>query len=266
MTQNPHNNIASAGDLPDTTGFVGDPFWHDASWLQVLESRPGLHAATSYLPDQMETKIFEEQSKIEYLRSSYKEHGYGYLFYALTKVLKPELCVEIGVLQGFSLLNVASALRENGSGMVHGFDLFEDYPYRHENYDDALGRMANFGLEGWYTLERSEATAVSDRFSKVDFLHVDISNNGDTFRQVFEQWAGKVEKVMMFEGGSASRDQVEWMIKYEKPSIVQALNEIRADYPEWDILVIDPYPSLTIALPAGNKLCLQLNDQVHADD
>ena len=240
-------------------GSARTPFWSDSSWLEILKSRPEVQAAMSFLPKGMETKIFDEQSKIEYLRSSYKEHGYGFLFYALTRALKPELCVEIGVLQGFSLLSVAAALRDNEVGIVHGFDLFEEYPYRHEKYDIVSDRITKFGLDRWSAVQQLDAFEVSRNFSEVDYLHVDISNNGDTFRQVFEQWAGKVKKAMLFEGGSGLRDQVEWMIKYEKPSIVQALDEIRADYPEWDILVIDPYPSLTIALPAGNNLHRELN-------
>ncbi len=259
MTQNPHNNMAPSENPPGAAGIAGSQFWNDASWPMILESRPEFQAVMSYLPDQMDTKIFDEQSKIEDLRSSYKEHGYGFLFYALTRALKPELCVEIGVLQGFSLLSVAAALRDNEVGIVHGFDLFEEYPYRHEKYDIVSDRIPTFGLDRWSTVERSDAFEVSNKFSEVDFLHVDISNNGDTFRQVFEQWAGKVKKAMLFEGGSESRDQVEWMIKYDKPSIVQALDEIRANYPEWDIYVIEPYPSLTIALPAGDNFHGQLN-------
>ena len=38
----------------------------------------------------------------------------------------------VGVLQGFSLLTLASAVRDNGKGWIEGFDLFEAYPYHHE--------------------------------------------------------------------------------------------------------------------------------------
>lgn len=38
----------------------------------------------------------------------------------------------VGVLQGFSLLTLASVVRDNGKGWIEGLDLFEAYPYNHE--------------------------------------------------------------------------------------------------------------------------------------
>ena len=227
----------------------GTPFWNDSSFQMALERHLQLREVTVYLPPDLETKIFAGQADIETLWSSYKDHGYGYFFYALTRVLKPARCVEIGVLQGFSLLTVAAALRDNGNGMIHGFDLFEDYPYRHEKYANVLEWIETSGLRTWATVSQEDAFQVHKQFDTTDYLHVDISNDGNTYRRVFEQWAGKVKKVILLEGGSADRDRVEWMIKYKKPSIVKALNEIRSAYPSWDIVVFDPYPSLTVALP-----------------
>lgn len=228
----------------------GTPFWKDSSFSQSLGGHPDILGITGYLPDSLDIKTFFGQIETEELHSSYVDHGYGYLFYGLTRVLKPEICVEIGVLGGFSLLSVASALRDNGLGAIQGFDLFEDYPYRHEKYSDVLGRIDELSLGQWATAERADAFDVHRQFSVVDYLHVDISNNGDTFRQVFEQWAGKVKKVMLLEGGSAARDQVDWMVKYEKTPISPILDELKADYPEWSIHVLEPYPSLTIGLPS----------------
>ena len=225
----------------------GTPFWKDSSFQKALECHPQLKEVVTYLPPDLETEIFYGQADIEALWSSYKDHGYGYFFYALTRVLKPKLCVEIGVLQGFSLFTVASALRDNGGGMVIGFDLFEDYPYHHENYLAVLERIKTLRLENWSEANRLDALEVHKKFRKVDLLHVDISNNGDTYFDIFEQWANKVNKVMLFEGGSVERDKVEWMIKYKKPPITKALDEIRIKYPCWSITVFNPYPSLTVA-------------------
>jgi hypothetical protein len=38
------------------------------------------------------------------------------------------------------------------------------------------------------------------------------------------------------------------MVKFGKPPIVPAIDEIRRDYPDWIIAVLAPYPSLTLAL------------------
>lgn len=228
------------------------PFWTDISFQKAAQHYHQLKEVFSYLPSDLSTEIFQGQAEIEKLLSSYNNHGYGYLFYALTRVLKPEVCVEIGVLQGFSLLHIASALRDNGNGTIHGFDLFEDYPYRHDDYAIVSERIGSCGLSDWASVNRADGFQVHEKFKMVDFLHVDISNNGDTFRQMFAQWATQVRQVILLEGGSAVRDQVQWMIEYEKPPISLALEEIRVQYPKWHLVVLEPFPpSLTIALPAN---------------
>jgi len=93
------------------------------------------------------------------------------------------------------------------------------------------------------TANRAEAFQVHEMFDTVDYLHVDISNNGDTYCKIFEQWESKVTKVIVLEGGSAGRDRIEWMIKYGKPPICEALVEIRMQWPGWNIFVLDPFPS-----------------------
>jgi len=226
-------------------------FWHHLSFRAAASRRHEMQSVASCLPTELHTKSFKGQHEIERLWTSYKAHGYGHFFYWLTRVLKPSLCVEIGVLQGFSLLTVASALRDNGSGNIDGFDLFEDYPYHHDKYAKVTERIESLGLRPWATAHCADAMDVHKSFDTVDYLHVDISNNGNTYREIFEQWAGKVKKVILLEGGSPHRDQVEWMIQYNKPPICPALDEIRDGYPNWDIFVLDPFPSLTVAIPAA---------------
>ena len=226
----------------------GTPFWTDRSFQEAARRHPCLKTAAAYWPRDVQTPIFSDQTQIERRWSSYKDHGYGYLFYALTRVLKPVTCVELGVLQGFSLLTVAAALRDNGGGRIHGFDLFEAYPYRHEPYAQVAEQLNASGLSRWATVEPSDAFEVPARFDDVDYLHVDISNHGDTYRTVFAQWACKVRQIILLEGGSVARDRIAWMMQYRKPPIVQALEEIRVRYPDWEIAVFDPYPSLTVAI------------------
>lgn len=224
-------------------------FWHDPSFQIFLDSNSQLIAIKNYLPSSSGTESLAGKAESEQLHSSYKKHGYAHFFYALVRVLKPRRCVEIGVLEGFSLLNVALALRDNGVGMIEGFDLFEDYPYRSESYAAVSARIKRLGLQDWAKIYRADGFKVYRRYDEADFLHVDISNTGDTYRTFFKQWADKVKKVIIFEGGSAERDQVEWMIKYQKPSIFQTLNELRVAYPGWRITVLEPFPSITVAVP-----------------
>lgn len=207
----------------------------------------------SHLPARLIEEAFHGQSRIAALQSSYSDHGYGVFLYALARTLRPSSCVELGVFQGSSLLSVASALRDNGHGTVVGFDLFEDYPYRHESQEKACDNIRCCGLPEWAQLRRADAFAAHEAFASVDWLHVDLSNNGDTVRRLFSQWESKVSQVMLFEGGAAERDRVDWMLSHAKPPIAPAIEALRKEHPEWRFMVLAPYPSMTLAVRA--KAC-----------
>ncbi len=223
-------------------------FWNDKSFQVFIRSDKRLEGIEKYLPDRRNEENFIGQKKINKLFSSYKDNDYGLFFYGLTRLLRPRLIVELGVLQGFSLLTFASALRDNKMGIIEGFDLFEEYPYRHDKYQTVSYRIKKFGLENWAKIYHADAFEVNRRYKEVDFLHVDISNSGDVYRTFFKQWSKKVKMAIILEGGTKERDCVRWMAEYNKPSIVKAVDDLRNDYPDWKIMVIEPFPSLTVAV------------------
>lgn len=226
----------------------GTPFWEDTSFKDAANLNATIRQIGSLFPERLDNKLFSGQPQVESLGSSYMDHGYGLFFYALARVLKPELCMEVGVLHGFSLLHIASALRDNGVGNIQGFDLFEDYPYRHGSFTEVTKQIEELGLSDIATIDRSDAFEVHEPVDSIDMLHVDISNNGDTFRKTFDLWANKVTKAIVLEGGSQTRDQIDWMVEFSKPPIHVALEEIKVDYPQWSIFVFEPFPSVTVAL------------------
>ncbi len=225
---------------------VGTPFWRDRSFAQLLERCPALRPMETWLQAGDDAKDVSHVSPAT--RSSYRDHGYGGFFHAMVRCLRPRRCVELGVLQGYSLLAVARALRDNGAGRIDGFDLFEDYPYTNEPYAAVVERIQSAGLQDWAGVHRAEANGVSAAVGAVDYLHVDLSNDGDRFRQVFEHWPEKVSQAIVLEGGSDSRDEVDWMVRYRRPPIAAAINDLRRSHPGWTITVLEPYPSLTVAL------------------
>ena len=231
---------------------VGTPFWRDRSFTTLLERCKALEALRDYLPPDLNRTSYTGQERVEAVHSVYKDHGYGHFFYALARAIRPRCCVELGVLQGFSLLAVAAALRDNGAGSIRGIDLFEDYPYRHAQQADVENHIRACGLENWSGITSANALLAHDRHKDLDYLHVDLSNDGDTYRFVFRHWAGKVRQAILMEGGSADRDQVEWMVKHGKSPIVPAIDEIRRAHPEWTIVVLAPYPSLTVAVRSAS--------------
>lgn len=223
------------------------PVWLDASFSDLLQRHPALAAMRRYLPPSPAAE-FPGRDGLETLPSSYADRGYGALFYALVRALMPKSCVEIGLFRGYSLLMAAAGLRDNGAGAITGYDLFEDYPYRHAQRAQVAQQIVDSGLAAWATLRQADVHAVHEHWSAVDYLHVDVSNTGETYRAVFEHWAPKVSQVILLEGGSRERDNVDWMLQYGKPAIVPALAGLRRDYPEWSISVLEPFPSLTVAL------------------
>lgn len=224
----------------------GPPVWMDASFEQLLDQHPRLRAMRGFLSDAT-TGVFEGQSAVNALQSSYGVRRYGELIYALIRVLQPAIAVEIGVYQGRSLLSAAAGLRDNRRGQIAGYDLFDAYPYRHVGHDQVSRTILAARLDHWATIHQCAAAAVPPRYDAVDYLHVDISNDGDTYREVFAQWSGKVRQVILLEGGAPARDNVDWMRRYGKPAIAPAITDLRRDYPGWTFNLLQPFPSMTIA-------------------
>ena len=232
----------------------GTPFWRDHSFSALLDRCSALARLSDHLPAGPGGPGYRGQERIEDVQSSYKDHDYGLFFYALTRAIKPRTCVELGVLNGYSLLSIAAALRDNGAGYIQGIDLFEDYPHRHARFADVETLINTCRLGKFAGIKKTDALSVDTQHEEIDFLHVDLSNDGDTYRFVFKHWAGKVNRVILLEGGSADRDQVEWMVKHKKPPIVPAVDEIRRAFPNWTIAVLAPFPSLTVALRSAPDL------------
>ena len=53
----------------------------------------------------------------------------------------------------------------------------------------------------------------------------------------------KKNGILLLEGGSKERDNIEWMIKYKKPKINNIINKYKNKY---EIITIGTVPSITI--------------------
>lgn len=229
-----------------TGGLRGDGFWTDGSWRAACRDEPLLAEVARHLPPV--APPFEGRDLLHGLHSSYRQHQYELLFYGLVRALRPATCVEIGVLEGFSLFATAAALRDNAYGHVTGYDLFDRYPYRHSTLDRVAAGCRMAQLQAFVTLQQADADDVCRRHASVDLLHVDISNDGDTFHRQFSRWAGKVTRAIVLEGGASERDDVAWMKTYARPGIAAAVEDLSRSHPEWRFCVIAPFPSVTVAV------------------
>lgn len=182
----------------------------------------------------------------ENLKSSYKTNNFGDVFYAIVRAVKPINCVELGVLHGYSTLFIAKGLKENGRGTVNTYDLFEDYPYNHSNYEDI---KKFFQYCPMVKVHKWDANLVWEDYEpgSVDFLHVDLSNCGLTVKMVMDRWDSRMMQggSILFEGGSQERDEVEWMKKYNRASLKAELETNPIIEEKYIFGTYLKYPSLT---------------------
>jgi predicted O-methyltransferase YrrM len=195
-----------------------------------------------------------EYKPLESIRSSYKENNIGRILEIMTLGNKPNFIVECGILDGYSLYHFAKATKLNSEadyfdGHVVAYDLFDDYEYKHGNAVDVHNMLKAEGTSDYVTILQGDAYKVHQQHEEhsIDLLHVDIANDGNTFLKMFELWNCKISKtgMIVFEGGSQERDQVEWMKKYKKRPIQVALNLLGRNK-KWEVRVIKDWPSLTV--------------------
>ena len=187
--------------------------------------------------------------KVDNIRSSYKQNNYGYLFYSLIRIYKPVKCVELGGLEGYSALYIAKGLKDNGQGKLDIIDLFEDYPYNKSSLENTRKNFIDNNLRDIAVFKKGDVfEKINDyREKEIDFLHIDLSNDGGLLEKVFKKIYNKLSEkcLIIFEGGSEERDNIEWMKKYKKKPI---RNFLRSKYfqDKFDYFVFAPFPALTI--------------------
>lgn len=198
----------------------------------------------------MDTKIKWEDIKksVEKTkwRSSYEANAYGELFYALVRMYKPTKIVELGTKAGYSAFHMARGLAANGFGRLDCYDLWEKYPYNSNPKSVTVKNLKKYSRYTRFYLR--DAVGVDKKYKKdeVDFVHIDLGNEAQTMEKIVLPWLTKVKQFVIIEGGSADRDQVDWMIKYKKSPLVPWLKKIARQHPGLEYFTFAPFPSVTI--------------------
>lgn len=191
------------------------------------------------------------------MQSSFVANNYADVFKAIVSAFQPTLCVELGVLEGYSSIAIAEGLKMNfqkggAGGHLKAYDLFEDYPYCHSTMERVLENYESIGVKDWISLHKAEAFEVHERFdfNSVHLLHVDLSNTGETVRKIMKLWDDRMVLggIILFEGGSEERDEVEWMRKYDGPSIQEELESNLIIAERYVFGTYFKFPSLTCLL------------------
>ena len=189
------------------------------------------------------------------MNSSYKNKDidYGALIETITVLQQPKSIIEIGILDGYSLHHFINST-DSHKTTIKAYDIFEKFNGNHSNESDLKERFKNnhnvtINYGDFYELHKNINTPV-------DLIHIDIANNGDTYENAIQHYLPKLSPtgIMILEGGSVQRDEVEWMNKYNKPKILPVIQKYSKDY---IIKTIGNIPSLTfILLPRGSKAAL----------
>lgn len=184
------------------------------------------------------------------MRSSYTQNKYDEVLASIVSAYNPLNPVELGILDGFSTKALAVAQSKCAGrplDILHAYDLFEDYPHKHANEADvreALKDVPNLQIF------KQDAYTVHNNYpdNYIGLLHVDISNTGDTVKFIMENWDRKMQRggIILFEGGTEERDQVEWMVKYNKPPMKAEIETNKIIEAKYIYATYLPFPGLTM--------------------
>lgn len=184
------------------------------------------------------------------MRSSYEQNNFGEIFFSTVVTHKPIVCIEFGVLYGYSAYHLARALKYNKNGHLAAYDLFDDYAYKHGNKETVKKFIKNKGLAEFVTILKGDAYEVYKKYAdnSVHLLHVDINNTAETVKKIMELWDIKIAQkgIILFEGGSEERDKVRWMIEYDKPPIKPEIERNQIIKSKYTYKTYQKFPSLTI--------------------
>ena len=85
------------------------------------------------------------------MKSSYIINHYGDLIKSLIAINKPKNIIEIGVLDGYSSLIIASTIKKlKLKSKFDSYDLFENYQFNSSRYEDVSCLINKFKLKKKY--------------------------------------------------------------------------------------------------------------------
>jgi predicted O-methyltransferase YrrM len=194
------------------------------------------------------TTIATKESKTEEddFHSSYKTKDLTFqdVLQTIVATVNPKKIVEYGILDGFSLNTFITHAAPDCQ--LYAYDIFEKFVgngARKEILNARFSQHENVAIEEGDFYD--SPTLLED--GTVDILHIDIANNGDVYEFAVTNLVQKLSDhgVMILEGGTPARDEVEWMSKYNKRPINPYLQSLK-DSDSVTVSIIGHFPGLTI--------------------
>ncbi len=172
------------------------------------------------------------------LESSYKKNNFDNIFKEICEKSNPLSILEVGILDGYSLNSFLT--HSNSHCKITAVDLFDKYKYKSADYDEVKKR---FQENKKLTIKHGDFFKEHTEGQAYDLIHIDISNDANVYEFALQNYFPLTNKLLVLEGGSEERDNVDWMIKYNKPKINNFLNKIENKY---RYQIINKFPSITI--------------------
>lgn len=160
-------------------------------------------------------------------------HKYGWLkiLYSMVYMLKPMKIVEFGTEWGGTAITMGLALKdlyesEGHLGKVFTYDTFELQSKgeigSRPDFETAIHNISLYGVSKFVEVSRGDFFDFCSKEGKeFDILYFDIDNDGEKVLEMYEGCKGNIESgsVVLFEGGSTTRDNVSWMNNLNKKKI-----------------------------------------------
>lgn len=187
-----------------------------------------------------------ERVSLDDVRSSYKSGAnYGDILSAIVSIKYPlRRIAEYGILDGYSL-EIFARLSPDDC-IVEARDIFERFDGNCAKKTNIDARFSNTRkvkiIEG--NFHNAHQDLDDDSY---DLIHVDIANTGDVYQEAEKTLISKLAPggVLLLEGGTSSRDEVPWMVKYHKKPIAPEIERLRS-LNKYDLTVLGTFPGLTI--------------------
>ena len=143
--------------------------------------------------------------------SSYKINNYKRIFKYLAKISNTTDYLEIGILDGYTL-EIFNNIKKIET--IVAIDLFEKYSFKHAKINEIKDKFKN---------KKKTKIIQGDFFNyykklnnQFDIIHIDISNDGIVYEFAFKKYFKFCTQIMLLEGGSEERDNIDWMVKFKK--------------------------------------------------
>jgi hypothetical protein len=175
-------------------------------------------------------------------------HKYTWLpiMYNLVYKLKPTKIIEYGTFGGGTAVTMGLALRDlyetyGHIGHVESYDLF-DREANGKYVRDVQGPIPmsiskklvdDYELNDIVTIDYGDFSKFTSDI-KFDLLYFDIGNTGENVLDVYNLCKSSIESgsVILFEGGSHTRDNVPWMLNKQKINSIRDITNYKLLSPE----------------------------------